>query len=57
MVTRRIRLRSLLLICGRFNGKLMLVLEASETSGKGILKVYGGHLLPAVEKIDVVINK
>lgn len=40
-----------------FNGKLMLVLEASETSGKGILKVYGGHLLPAVEKIDVVINK
>lgn len=40
-----------------FNGKLMLVLEASETFGKGILKVYGGHLLPAVEKIDVVINK
>ena len=40
-----------------FNGKLMLVLEASETSGKGILKVYGGPLLPAVEKIDVVINK
>lgn len=40
-----------------FNGKLMLILEASEAAGKGILKVYGGHLLPAVEKIDVVINK
>lgn len=39
-----------------FNGKLMLILEASEAAGKGILKVYGGHLLPAVEKIDVVIN-
>lgn len=40
-----------------FNGKLMLVLEASDALGKGILKVYGGHLLPAVERIDVVINK
>ena len=39
-----------------FNGKLMLVVEATETTGQAILKVYGGHLLPVIEKIDV-INK
>lgn len=34
-----------------FNGKLMLIVEAGDVVGSATLKVYGGHLLPAVEKI------
>lgn len=36
-----------------FNGKLMLIVEACETEGSSTLKVYGGHLLPAIEKITI----
>lgn len=36
-----------------FNGKLMLIIEAGETEGTSTLKVYGGHLLPAIEKIII----
>lgn len=39
-----------------FNGKLMLVVEAAETAGKATLNVYGGHLLPALEKINTTVN-
>ena len=39
-----------------FNGKLMLVVESIGVPGVASLKVYGGHLLPAVEKINVVAN-
>lgn len=37
-----------------FNGKLVVVLQASDKSGKAKLKVYGGHLKPAISEIDVV---
>lgn len=39
-----------------FNGKLMLIVESIGVPGVTSLKVYGGHLLPAVEKINVVAN-
>jgi hypothetical protein len=46
MVTRQVKLLLLLLTC-----KLMLIVEAGDAVGSATLKVYGGHLLPAVEKI------
>lgn len=36
-----------------FNGKLVVILQSSEKAGKGKLKVYGGHLKPAVCEIEV----
>ena len=39
-----------------FNGKLMLIVEAAESAGQATLRAYGGHLLPVIEKINV-INK
>lgn len=36
-----------------FNGKLMLIVEAGDTPGEIRVNIYGGHLLPAVEKISV----
>lgn len=37
-----------------FNGKLVVVLQSSEKAGKAKLKVYGGHLRPAVQEIEVI---
>lgn len=37
-----------------FNGKLTVIVEASEVAGKATLKAYGGHLLPAIEEINVI---
>lgn len=37
-----------------FNGKLVVVLQSSEKAGKAKLRVYGGHLRPAVQEIDVI---
>lgn len=36
------------------SGKLVVVLQATDKSGKAKLKVYGGHLKPAISEIDVV---
>lgn len=36
-----------------FNGKLVVILQSSEKTGKGKLKIYGGHLKPAVCEIEV----
>lgn len=37
-----------------FNGKLVVVLQSSGKAGKAKLKIYGGHLRPAVQEIDVI---
>lgn len=37
-----------------FNGKLVVVLQSSGKAGKAKLKVYGGHLRPAVQEIEVI---
>lgn len=36
-----------------FNGKLVVILQSSEKTGKGKLKIYGGHLKPTVCEIEV----
>ena len=36
-----------------FNGKLVVVLQSMGKVGKAKLKVYGGHLLPAVHDIEI----
>lgn len=36
-----------------FNGKLVVILQSSAKPGKAKLKIYGGHLRPAVQEIEV----
>lgn len=37
-----------------FNGKLVVILQSSTKEGKAKLKVYGGHLIPAIQHVEVV---
>lgn len=37
-----------------FNGKLVVVLQSTTKAGKAKLKVYGGHLRPAVQEISII---